>query len=159
MTKAFDAASLLPALPEAEDLRARDDRAHFEGHAIRVATVTATHWVSASPAGGLVLRARDERGVELGLVFLGLRAEAFELGLEGEIAASRRRSEGRGGPGVVSDEPFGRLRVEGYWRHNTLIDASGRRNGRREMVVARWARLAEAGRASPAACGWAPRPA
>ena len=159
MSRAFDVANLLPPSPRADDLREIDDRAHFRGRAIHEASVTATHWVSANPAGGLVLRARDERGVELGLVFLGLRADAFELGLEGEIAASRRRLERRRSDGfAASDEPFARLRVEGCWRRNTVIEASGRRNGRWEMVVARWARAPAAGMA-PAACGWLPRPA
>ena len=158
MTRAFDVTSLLPVLPAAMDLRGLDDHAHFAGRTIREAVVTATHWVSANPAGDLVLRARDERGVELGLVFAGLRAEAFELGLESEIAASRRRLEARRGGGfVASDEPFGRLRVQGCWRRNTLVEASGRRNERREMVVARWTRAAGTGAVAPAACGWVPR--
>lgn len=160
MSKTFDASTLLPAWPGTEDLRALDDRTHFGGHPISEATATATHWVSTNPAGALVLRARDERGLELGLIFMGLRAEAFELGLEGEIAASRQLLEGRAGEHMaVSDEPFDRLRVEGYWRRNTLIDATGRRNRRREMVVARWSREGAAGRTAPAACGWVPRPA
>jgi hypothetical protein len=152
----FDATTLLPDLPAAADLRAEDDREHFGARPIAAAMVTATHWVTSNAAGELVLRARDGRGVELGLVFVGLRAEAFELGLEGEIAAAFERLERRPGACVVSDEPFARLRVEGFWRHNTLVDGSGRRNGRREMVVARWSRLAGAGTPAAAACGWMP---